>query len=298
LYSEREFNLTLPAGYPLRQALAYLGRDPANPTCRVAGREVALALTLGGAPALVRLTFGAGSVGCTLEASGKLPEDAAVSAHGQLLRLLGLDRSPEAFERSAAAAPDGARLIAGRRGLRLLGTPSPFDGLVWTIVGQQVNLPFAFALRRRLVERAGAVVGEGLTCLPSPQAVANLTVDELARLQFSRRKAEYLIGAARLVAAGELRLEELARGSATRAEGALLAVRGLGRWSANYLLLRSFGYEDCVPLGDSGLARGLTRFYGLAERPGERETLDLMAPFAPFRSWATLHLWQSLGDEA
>jgi AraC family transcriptional regulator of adaptative response / DNA-3-methyladenine glycosylase II len=141
-------------------------------------------------------------------------------------------------------------------------------------------------------------VGEGLTCLPSPQAVANLTVDELARAQFSRRKAEYLIGAARLVAAGELRLDELGRGSATRAEAALLAVRGLGRWSANYLLLRSFGYEDCVPLGDSGLARGLTRFYGLAERPGERETLDLMAPFAPFRSWATLHLWQSLGDEA
>lgn len=298
LLGGREFTLELPRSYPLAQVLAQLGRDPASPTCRVAGREVALALTLAGVPALVRLRFAAGAVRCSLESPAKLQDDAAVLAHGQLLRLLGLDRSPEAFERACAASPDRARLVAGRRGLRLLGTPDPFDALVWSIVGQQVNLPFAFTLRRRLIERAGVPVAEGLACLPLPEALAGLTVDELTADQLSRRKAEYVLGAARLVADGGLPLAALARGSATRAQEALLAVRGLGPWSVNYLLLRGFGHEDCVPLGDSGLTRGLMTFYGLAERPGERETAELMAPFAPYRSWATLHLWQSLRIES
>lgn len=298
LLGGRDFTLALPSSYPLDQVLGHLGRDPSSPTCRVAGREASLALSLAGAPALVRLRFGSGAVRCALESSAKLPDDAAVQAHGQLLRVLGLDRSPEAFERACAASPDGARLIAGRKGLRLLGTPDPFDGLVWSIVGQQVNLPFAFTLRRRLIERSGVPVADGLACLPAPAALAELSVDDLTRDQFSRRKAEYLIGAARLVATGALPLGALARGSATRAQEALLAVRGLGPWSAHYLLLRGFGHEDCVPLGDSGLTRGLMTFYGLAERPGERETAELMAPFAPYRSWATLHLWQSLRIES
>jgi 3-methyladenine DNA glycosylase/8-oxoguanine DNA glycosylase len=61
--------------------------------------------------------------------------------------------------------------------------------------------------------------------------------------------------------------------------------------------MRSFGHEDCVPVGDAGLVAALERFFALPARPDAKETLRLMEPFAPHRSFATFHLWKSLGDE-
>ena len=59
-------------------------------------------------------------------------------------------------------------------------------------------------------------------------------------------------------------------------------------------MMRCFGFEDCLPVGDAGLVRGLERFFGLPARPDANATRELMHPFAPYRSWATFHLWQTL----
>lgn len=298
LLGATSFRIALPPDYPLGLMLGYLGRDNDSSTIQVEGRRVTAGMRLGGAPALLKAELAAGAVRASLEARGPLPADAAARAHGQLLRLLGLTRDPAAFEKRMAAAPETAPLIAGRSGLRIPQTSDAFDGLTWVIIGQQITLSFAFTLRRRLVERTGAAAGGGLFTPPAVEAVAGLEVEDLLKEQYSRRKAEYLIGAARQVASGELPLDRLAASSATRSEAELLAVRGLGPWSVHYLLMRAFGFEDCVPVGDAGLVRGLAKFFRLPERPGAEETQELMRPFAPYRSWATFHLWQSLKDES
>jgi AraC family transcriptional regulator of adaptative response / DNA-3-methyladenine glycosylase II len=166
------------------------------------------------------------------------------------------------------------------------------DGLLWCIIGQQINLPFACLLKRRLVESTGTRLAGGLFALPAPERIASLEPDDLRPWQYSRQKAEYLIGAARLVAARTLDLGALAGMSATRAERTLLAVRGLGPWSVNYLLMRSLGFADCIPLGDTGVTSGLQALLGLEERPDADATLRLMSVFSPHRSLATAHLWQ------
>jgi AraC family transcriptional regulator of adaptative response / DNA-3-methyladenine glycosylase II len=288
------FRIALPASYPTTLALEYLGRDAKSLTMRVAGGSLATGVRLGGAPAVLRAEISPGAVHATIEASGPLPVDAAARAHAHLLRLLGLHRDPGPFERRIAASPRLAPLIAGRQGLRIPQIPDPFDALTWAIVGQQITLPFAFALRERLVRRAGTPAGSGLYAPPTAEAVSNLDAAELTVDQLSHRKAEYLTGVARLVAAGELALDRLAAGSAVHMESELLAVRGLGPWSVHYLMMRSCGFEDCLPVGDAGLVRGLERFFDLPTRPGPKETRELMQPFSPYRSWATFHLWQSL----
>jgi AraC family transcriptional regulator of adaptative response / DNA-3-methyladenine glycosylase II len=291
------FRLALPASYSQAHALEYLGRDAASLTMRVQGKSLATGVRLGGAPAVLRAEIGGGAVRTTIEASGPLPADAAARAHAHLLRLLGLHRDPAPFERKVDAAPRLAPLIEGRRGLRIPQVPDPFDALAWVIVGQQITLSFAFTLRERLVRRTGTPVGTGgIHTPPNPEAVANLEIADLLPEQFSRRKAEYLIGAARLAVSGGLALDRLGTGSAVRMESELLAVRGLGPWSAHYLMMRCYGFEDCLPVGDAGLVRGLERFFGLPARPGPDETRGLMQPFAPYRSWATFHLWQTLKD--
>jgi AraC family transcriptional regulator, regulatory protein of adaptative response / DNA-3-methyladenine glycosylase II len=297
----RSFTLPLPPSYPIDRILGYLGRDADSLTVQVDGQSFVLGLWIGEVPAVLRVDLAAGEARARLEARRRLPEDAEAQARDHLRRLLGLHIDPEPFERHVSASPRLAPLVAGRLGLRIPQTPDPFDGLTWVILGQQITLAFAYTLKRRLVERAGTPVPGapgGLFAPPTAEKVANLDVEELMAIQFSRRKAEYVTGAARLIVAGGLDLDRLATAPPAEVEATLLAVRGLGPWSAHYLMMRAFGFEDCVPVGDSGLVRGLMKFFALPDRPGPAATQELMRPFAPYRSWATFHLWQSLKDES
>jgi 3-methyladenine DNA glycosylase/8-oxoguanine DNA glycosylase len=212
--------------------------------------------------------------------------------------MLGLAWDPAPFERRLRERPELERLVEGRRGLRVPLTPTVWECVVWAVVGQQVNLAFAYALRRDLALLAGEDTGNGLRAHPTADAVAALDYGDLAALRFSRRKAEYVVDAARAVVAGELPLESLPARTATTAERVLRGVRGFGPWSARYVLMRGCGFADCVPVGDAGLVVALQRFFDLPERPGVAETEAAMEPFAPFRTLATHHLWLTLGDPA
>ncbi len=297
LLGAERFTIELPPGFDAGPVLAHLERDPESLTERVRERSWAAGAWLGGAPAIAIVELGRNRASVELRARTPLPPLAAEEAHRFVLRRLGLAADPESFERRAAAEPEIARLIERRRGLRLPLTGTAFDALVWAVVGQQVNLPFAFRLYRRLVERAGAPVLDGLWAPPIPAELAALPPAELESVQFSRSKAQYVIGAAHVVASGALDLAALAVGSASRAEAELRAVRGIGPWTARYVLMRGLGFADSVPVGDAGLVRSLQTFFALGERPDSAETERLMALFRPHRSLATFHLWQRLKEE-
>jgi AraC family transcriptional regulator of adaptative response / DNA-3-methyladenine glycosylase II len=293
------FLLQLPRGYRPGDALVYHGRDPEGPAEQVReGRRLVKPLALPGQPAAVlEIAFEPEGAWCEVHAPGRPGREAMAAAHAVAVRLLGIGSDAAGLEGRAARDPLVARLVEGRKGLRVPLAATPFEALTWAITGQQINLRFAVALRRALVELAGRAVpgGDGLRVHPTPAAMAALEPSDLTRLRFSRSKAEYLIGMARQVAAGSLRLDDLGRGSAKLAETALTAVRGLGPWTARYTMLRGLGFADCAPVGDAGLTAGLQRFHALPSRPDARETERLMAAFAPHRSLATCHLWASLG---
>jgi 3-methyladenine DNA glycosylase/8-oxoguanine DNA glycosylase len=99
------------------------------------------------------------------------------------------------------------------------------------------------------------------------------------------------------VASGKLDIENLSEGSAIAAEKTLTAQRGIGTWTARYVLMRS-GFADAAPVGDSALATALQRLHQLPERPDADQTARLMSRFAPHRSLATMHLWTSLKEVA
>ncbi|MDR2674116.1 MAG: helix-turn-helix domain-containing protein [Opitutaceae bacterium] len=284
----RGFTVTLPAGYPLALLWRTLGRDPLGVTENLKGGVFRAAIRIGadGAPALLTMRFEDGG-----RVRATCSRGPAHEAHAVVARVLGLSQDTAAFARLARRR-GFARLVKGREGLRLVQTVSAFDGLAWAIIGQQINLPFAFQLRQRLALHAGEPAGDGLVALPAPATVAALSPETLCALKFSRQKADYLINAARLIVSGRLDLEGLRELSATRAERVLAAVRGLGPWSVNYLMMRSLGFADCVPYGDTGLTGGLQLLMKLEQRPGADATRRLMSVFSPHRSLATAHLWQ------
>ncbi len=285
LRTTRNFTLLLPKDYPLPYLRRALSRDPHSITERLAGDIYTTAVRLESGPSLITLTLS------PAEIRTEFSHGSALEIHRTVIGWLGLEQDAAAFAQLTRKL-GLTRLTRGRLGLRLPQTPSLFDGLIWSIIGQQINLPFACLLRRRLIARTGAPAETGLFTPPTPSAVAALDPGELLPLQFSRQKADYLIATARLIANGQLDLHALATMSATRAARTLLAIRGLGPWSVNYLMMRSLGFADCLPLGDTGVTSGLQALFKLEQRPDNDATQRLMAVFSPYRSLATAHLWQ------
>ncbi len=284
------FRLRLPPDYPTDTILAYLGRDPTSPTELVRGDRYEVALRLPGGAVALAIVFADGVAQCELTAGDLAPTDAA-TLHARLLGRLGLGLDPGPFEAHVHQLDGLASLVDGRAGLRVPLVADPFDALIWVIAGQQVSLAAAFSMRRRLILATGQPVGD-LVAPPSPEAVARLDEDDLGSLGFSRAKSRALREATARIIGGGLDLEALANAPATSIERVLLGLRGIGPWSANYMLMRGYGFADCVPVGDSALGEGLRRFYALSARPDARATVELMAPFRPYRSLATFHLWR------
>lgn len=305
LRTSHTFTVALPEGYLLGYLRRALSRDLHSVTERLVGDTYTSAVQLRAGPALLTLQLSPQSVGVEISGAQRAGEPSGTGgppatplgaeAHALVIGLLGLDEDAASFARLAKKL-GLARLVAGRPELRISQTPSVFDGLLWSIIGQQINFPFACLLKRRLIERVSAPLAlpraDGLHAPPTPAAVASLEPADLLPLQFSRQKADYVIQTSRLVAAGELDLDALRAMSATRAERILLEVRGLGPWSVNYLMMRALGFPDCVPYGDTGVTSGLQALLKLEERPDLDATRRLMPMFSPYRSLATAHLWQ------
>jgi AraC family transcriptional regulator of adaptative response / DNA-3-methyladenine glycosylase II len=291
------FSIALPKGFLLPYLRRALSRDTQAVTERLEGDTYKCVVQLSTGPALLVLQLSPTQVDAQVVSNAQSAPASAFAptvgpeAHAIAIGLLGLDEDAAAFARLAHKL-GLARLVAGRPELRISRTHSVFEGLLWSIIGQQINFAFACLLKRRLMERAGTLFAEGLYAPPTAAAVAALDPAELLPLQFSRQKADYVIQTARLVASGQLNLDALHALSATRAERTLLEVRGLGPWSVNYLMMRALGFPDCVPYGDTGVTSGLQALLKLEERPDLDATRRLMPMFAPYRSLATAHLWQ------
>ncbi len=286
------FVMTLPDAFDLAKWTAYLVRDKDSVSESItASQEMLFAVTLVGQPSVIGLNIGENAVRCQVE------QGLAIPAHRWLVRKLGFNQDTRGFENLAAESTVVQRLLVKGRALRIPQTGDPWEGMLWSIVGQQVNYRFAATMKRRITELAGTKVSHGLICVPTAEQVSRLEISDLTPLQFSAKKAEYLIDAARRVIDGDLRLDAMPEMPATKVERQLMKTKGIGPWSANYLMMRACGFMDCTPLGDTGLTSALQRLFELEIRPDQPRTVELMQRFAPYRSLATYHLWNSLSEK-
>jgi DNA-3-methyladenine glycosylase II len=291
--------------------LQYYGRSPLEPLDIVADGAWRRAVRLGGRPVLLEVagngTLEAPRVAVRLLASerataGPASDDAALlslaaEAVGRWWRL---DQDPAELEPIAARDPVLGGLLARLRGARAPLMPSPFECLVWAILGQQITVAFAYKMKRALVERYGerlAYAGRTYWLFPEAARLAEADPDELRGLQFSRQKREYVRGLAALVAEGRIPWDELAARPAEEAIAALAALRGVGRWTAEYVLMRGLGHADVIPAADIGLQTAIGRAYGLGRKATEREVRALAERWVPRRSHAAFAWWWSRSAE-
>jgi len=203
-----------------------------------------------------------------------------------------------ALERDLAADPVMDELARRYRGLRPVLIADPLEALVWAIIGQQINVAFAAKLKRALVERFGRrmrLAQREFVLFPDAETLAGLDHErDLRPLQFSRQKSEYVIGVARTVATGRLHLEALRRAEPEEAIARLSQLKGVGRWTAEYVLLRGLGFPDVIPAADGGLRRIIGHAYGFGRAATEAEVRALAARWAPWRAYAAFYWWFTL----
>ncbi|KAB8168012.1 helix-turn-helix domain-containing protein [Streptomyces sp. 3MP-14] len=205
------------------------------------------------------------------------------SAVERVRRLFDLDADPYAVDERLGAHPLLAPLVAAEPGLRSPGAVSPDELAIRAVLGQQVTVAAARTLGGRLVEALGKPLGRpdgGLTHLfPEPATLAEAPLTELG-MPASRRETLRTVGAA--LAEGRVVLDPGA--DREEATAALLALRGIGPWTAGYVRMRALGDPDVMLTGDAGVRHGLA-LVGAA--PGDAEE------WRPWRSYALHHLWRA-----
>ncbi|MBT0565571.1 DNA-3-methyladenine glycosylase 2 family protein [Williamsia sp. CHRR-6] len=239
------------------------------------------ALTLPHGPAAIALAVSDDHVAADIACTDLRDLSAAVQ---RIRRLLDLDADTESIDRALHADPVLAPLIDRCPGIRSPGAVDPFETLIRTMVGQQISLAAARTHGRRLVDALGEPlpvaadhIGPAPRLFPTPAAIAERGHQVLTG---PRRRVDAIIGAARAVAEGTVDLHAGLTTAQIRAH--VLALPGIGRWTADYLALRVLGDPDVLLDTDLILLRSAARL-----------DIDLTdtAHWAPWRSYVSMHLW-------
>ncbi|GAB3459485.1 DNA glycosylase [Massilia terrae] len=283
--------IALPEGYRSAGVFAFHSRDAEGVAEVVTPGRIRKAVMLDGVPVLLDVAIDTREARCTIDS-------ATMPAHAReaLDSILGLRIDPAPFMAAFGGDDLLGPVIQRQPGLRIVQSATVFEALTWAIIGQQINLPFAIALRRTFIQLGARRHESGMWCYPDAADVARLELDELTTRKFSRAKAETLLRVARLVDDGELVLAH--DDDPAHAAGQLLAVKGIGPWTVNYTLLRGYGYPDCSLHGDVAIRAAFQRLLGEADKPSIAHTEALLEDYRPHRTMAAAYLWASLNQPA
>lgn len=184
--------------------------------------------------------------------------------------------------------------IARNRGARIVGFPDLFEALVLGILGQQVNVQFAYTLKQRITEAYGQPLdwqGETWWRFPEPEAILTSSVEELREMQVSTRKAEYILGVAQAMAEGRFSKESLHGLDLASQMKILTALRGIGPWTAQYVCMKCLHTMDAFPAGDAGLQNSVRDILKLDRKPTIDELHELAVDWTGWEAYAAWFLW-------
>lgn len=293
--------LTPLAPYSFELALAYLQTSPSailerieahgiyQRTMSIDEQDMLLSVWSVGTVQAPRLVLELGGNGVTA--------DMVTYAAQHVRKIFSLDVDPEPFERMCARDPVFARLLHRYNGLRPVLIASPYEALIWAVIGQQVNVAFARKLKQALVSLCGrqlSLDGSAYPLLPRPGDVACLDTRVLRDRQFSSQKAAYLVHLSQAVASGDLDFAALGTLAYHEAVSRLMQFKGIGRWTAEYVLMRGLGAVDSIPAADLGLRAVIGRSYGLERTASEAEVRALAEAWAGWRGWAAFYWWLTI----
>jgi DNA-3-methyladenine glycosylase II len=297
----RILKIPIPADFNFGECLWFLDRDFDDCMLKVDRDGLTKALLLKKGPVLVNIRADSEQLLVSvLQGDLAIDEEPIVKKHIADWFDIGRDLSP--FYNLLAKDPRLAFMANAYHGLRLVGIPDMFEAICWAITGQQINLTFAYKLKRRLVERYGRRLdfgGHAYFLFPDAAILAEASIEELQGMQFSKSKALYLILIARAFASKQLSKEGLLQlpDLASR-QKALMDIKGVGLWTANYTLMKCLKERSCIPFGDAGLLNALLNHGIIADKKQALEIEGFFAAYPTWESYLVFYLWRSLSKRS
>ena len=210
-----------------------------------------------------------------------------------LQRMLGCATDVTAFYALARRDHQISALVERFLGLKPPRFPSLFEALLNAFACQQVSLDVGILLLNRLTEAYGQTVADdqGVRyAFPAPEALANASPERLRALGFSHQKARAILELAASQVQGQQPLSLLETMSNEEVCQMLLPIRGVGRWTAEYVLLRGLGRIDMFPGDDVGAQKNLQALLSLDEKPTYERIKALTARWQPYAGFLYFHL--------
>lgn len=205
-------------------------------------------------------------------------------------RMFDLDARPDLIAETLASDSALAPLIAARPGLRLPGAIDPFEAAIRALLGQQVSVAAAKTLAGRFAAQLGTRIGEPqaqFACrFPTPHQVAAAGAERIVKIGMPMARATAIHTFAQQIVARRVRLDGSLDLEAFVAE--LVALPGIGPWTAHYIAMRALHAPDAFPAADLGIQKALKTS---SAKAAEKRA----AAWRPYRSYAVMHLWASLG---
>lgn len=210
-----------------------------------------------------------------------------------LQRMLGCATDVAAFYALARRDPHIAALAERFQGLKPPRFPSLFEALLNAFACQQVSLDVGILLLNRLTEAYGQAIADASGvhhAFPEPESLASAAPEQLRALGFSRQKARAMLELATSLAQGQQDTLSLESKSNEEICQMLLPMRGVGRWSAEYVLLRGFGRIEVFPGDDVGAQKNLQALLALEEKPTYEQIKAVTARWQPYAGFIYFHL--------
>ena len=233
-----------------------------------------------------------------LELQGpELSPDDVESATDRVSWLLGVDQGLAPFYELGRADQAMAGLVEQFYGLHLPHTASVFEALVLAVLGQQISTSVARIIRTLLIETFGPSAefdGETYYAFPRPASIWASSPAELHTMKLTQRKSEYVYGLAGSVLDPEMGLERLEELTDREIVEKLVALRGVGMWTAQWALIRAVGRPDALPLGDLALRRVVSRLFMDGEDVNDAKVEEIAQRWSPYRTYATVYLFSAL----
>lgn len=292
IYTPDEFSFT--------ENLNYLSRSQNECLFTIVDNKIYRAITVGIETLLVEISAGEETTLIVHFFGHTTPEskEGRAGVAKYIREWFDLDTNLKPFYELAKTDPLLKQPLSQFFGLRNMGIPDLFEALAWGILGQQINLGYAYTLKRRLVEKYGTHVeweGQKYWIFPNAEDIAKLKVADLSDLKMTVKKCEYLIGVAKLIAVEELSKEKLlASENFKAAEKTLIRIRGIGPWTANYVLMRCLRFPSAFPIDDVGLHNAIKLVLESEQKPTKDEIREYAAAWSNWESYATFYLWRLL----
>jgi DNA-3-methyladenine glycosylase II len=290
------FSIPTPKEFRFTEALHFLKRSPKEILHRVEEKSVTKLLQVSDQPVLIHITDAVEGLEIKFlncKPSTKVKEQVAK----YVIEWFDLQTNLKPFYTLARKDDLLKSLVKKYYGYRIIGQPNLFESLVWAVLGQQINLSFAYTLKQRFVEQFGEkLIWNDLSYynFPAPNVVASLTDDDLLPLQFSRQKSKYVVLIAQAFANDAVSKQSIAALPFQEAKEKLMTIKGVGNWTANYALMKTFRYPEAFPLEDAGLHNALKTQLGLATKPKLDQVKKIFKRYKGWEAYATLYFWRSL----